>query len=86
MILNAVELNAIKPLLTIVDTLHNNVVMETKNHNGRHVTMDLSAGGILIRLDLPDSGPNFEFYRTPQGIAQAYGVGLQRITNLREGS
>ncbi len=83
MLLNPLELNVIKPLMTLVENHTTHLALTVSVTEGRTVTMELSAAGILIRATYPDAIPALEFYRTPQGLAQAYGVGVQRIVSFK---
>jgi len=86
MILSNAELNVVKPTLAMIEHLqHVNVVLNVINPNGRQVTIDISAAGILIKAVYSDSSPAVEFYKYPQGLAQAYGVSIKRILNQTEG-
>jgi hypothetical protein len=83
MILTAAELNIIKPALALIEHLqHTNVVLHTTAANGRRACIDLSAAGIVIKAEYPDSAPALEFYRFPQGLALAYGVSLKKLLTL----
>ena len=83
MILSAAELNIIKPALALIDHLqHTNVVLRTTAANGRAACIDISAAGIVVKAEYPDSAPCLEFYRFPQGLALAYGISLKKLMHL----
>lgn len=63
-----------------------NIVITLRHSQERITTIDVSAGGVLIKATYPDTNPVIEYYRNPMGLALAYRIPLQQITNLSEGS
>jgi hypothetical protein len=85
MILSPLELGIIKPSLLFIGQLqHSNVLTTLINPSGRHVVVDISAAGVLIKATYPDSSPMVEFYRSPMGFAQAYRLPIQAIADGAE--
>lgn len=86
MILNISDMALLKPVFALLTAHQNNsVIIHNTNPEGRRLTLDISAGGIYIKAEFPDSSPAIEFYRYPQGLALAYGLSIKRILNQTEG-
>lgn len=79
MILNPAELDCIKPALHIAMKATGHVTTVIKYPSQRQVTIELAPSMVIIKAEYPDQPPVAEYYRTPQGCAQAYGVQLNRV-------
>lgn len=84
MILQQAELLALKPFIAMAEHTPVTVTLTVSHVQGRTVSVEISAAGIIVKGFYPDSIPAVEFYRYPVGLAQAYGIPLLRVTNIRE--
>lgn len=83
MLLSSAEINILKPVFALLDHLqHSNVTLRTVLPGSKVTTVDISAAGILVKTEFPDSSPALEFYRYPQGLALAYGLSLKKLITV----
>jgi hypothetical protein len=84
MILSPNELLVIKPALALIDqSNHLNIILTLKVPGHRTVTLDISAGGVAVKAEWPDSSPAWEHYKHPMGLAQAYGLPLAKVAHAK---
>jgi hypothetical protein len=81
MILHPNELPVLKPFIRAAEVTGAYFKLETSYAGGRTTTTEVSSSGIFIKATYPDSAPCMEFYRHPQGLAQAYCVPLRTIVD-----
>lgn len=85
MLLSPLELQIVKPLLSLVDRApYISATLTLATPEGCAMTLELSANGLLLRKTCTDSPPTTELYRTVMGLAQAYRVPLALVSPTEE--
>lgn len=75
MILTPKELQLLIPQIDLLNNVNHSAMLETKITipGGRTVAIKVAAAGVYIQASYPDDAASMEFYKTVQGLAQAYG-------------